>query len=424
ASMLWEGYVALQKSNPFPSGFERVRRRMSSYVVAGLQMTPRDATYTEQRDAILAAAAAGRNRRVDLGVLANAFARRGAGSCAIAPPRTSTDFLGVTESYEVRPRIEIGAISLEEDRRSCDGDDYLDAGEQGWVAITVMNGGATPMLDTVVTVSSTTSGIFFPRGLSARIRRIEPLGSTRVFIRIALDRTTSGLGSLELQVNVSNGEACEPVVSRSFTERINADDVANASRIDAVETKITPWGLAGTDANAIWSRVEATPADRAWLGIDSGRATDTALQSPALLVGATDPLVITFEHRYSFEFDATDDIFFDGGVIEISLNNGATWEDISAHVDPGYGGTLFDDSGNPLGGRPAFVAQNDGWPARDPVTLNLGAGFAGRTVLVRFRIGTDGGVGDFGWEIDNIAVAGITNTPFPMLVEDRMMCRP
>ena len=31
---------------------------MADYVVAGLKMAPRDATYTEQRDAILGAAAA------------------------------------------------------------------------------------------------------------------------------------------------------------------------------------------------------------------------------------------------------------------------------------------------------------------------------------------------------------------------------
>ncbi len=58
ASMLWESYVALLKTHGSRSGFDTVRRRMSEYVVAGLQMTPPDATYTEQRDALLAAVAA------------------------------------------------------------------------------------------------------------------------------------------------------------------------------------------------------------------------------------------------------------------------------------------------------------------------------------------------------------------------------
>jgi hypothetical protein len=32
-------------------------------------------------------------------------------------------------------------------------------------------------------------------------------------------------------------------------------------------------------------------------------------------------------------------------------------------------------------------------------------------------------VGEFGWEIDNLAVQGITNLPFPALVADQGQCR-
>ena len=56
--MLWEGYVALQKARGPRESFDEVRRRMADYVVAGLKMAPTDATFTEQRDAILGAAAA------------------------------------------------------------------------------------------------------------------------------------------------------------------------------------------------------------------------------------------------------------------------------------------------------------------------------------------------------------------------------
>ncbi len=61
ASMLWEGYVALQKARGSRDSFDDVRRRMADYVVTGLKITPRDATFVEQRDAILVAAAAGRD---------------------------------------------------------------------------------------------------------------------------------------------------------------------------------------------------------------------------------------------------------------------------------------------------------------------------------------------------------------------------
>ena len=54
------------------------------------------------------------------------------------------------------------------------------------------------------------------------------------------------------------------------------------------------------------------------------------------------------------------------------------------------------DTGNPLQGRPAFASQNPAYPIEDKVTINLGTALAGQTFRIRFRIGTDGGVGHRG----------------------------
>ena len=56
------------------------------------------------------------------------------------------------------------------------------------------------------------------------------------------------------------------------------------------------------------------------------------------------------------------------------------------------------------------------------MTLDFGTQLAGMTVKLRFRLGTDAAVGAPGWEIDDVAFAGITNTPFPAQVADRGMC--
>ena len=73
--------------------------------------------------------------------MAEAFARRGAGTCAISPPRFSTNLVGVTESFEVSANAVIGDVQLTENRRTCDGDGVIDAGEAGTLLITVMNAG-------------------------------------------------------------------------------------------------------------------------------------------------------------------------------------------------------------------------------------------------------------------------------------------
>jgi hypothetical protein len=54
--------------------FEEVHRRMTDYVVAGMMMTPVDPTFTEQRDAILAAVHA--TDPADFVTIAEAFARQ------------------------------------------------------------------------------------------------------------------------------------------------------------------------------------------------------------------------------------------------------------------------------------------------------------------------------------------------------------
>jgi len=225
-------------------------------------------------------------------------------------------------------------------------------------------------------------------------------------------------------VSVSSDEACAPLVTRPFDAWINVDEKLNASATDTVETSTTPWTAAGDNADQIWSRVEASPFNRAWFGLDFSAPSDTTLESPALTVGTTAPFVIQLDHRFGFEADSSTSppTFFDGGMIEIS-RNGGPWEDISAFSAPGYGGKLFIGSDNPLGGRQAFVGRNASFPARDHLTLNLGMAFAGQTVRIRFRIGTDAASGDIGWEIDNIAFQGITNTPFAVFIEDLAKCR-
>ena len=169
------------------------------------------------------------------------------------------------------------------------------------------------------------------------------------------------------------------------------------------------------------SRTKRSIAFRSWFGSDAGFPSDTQLVSPVLLASATEPFVFKFAHAYSLEGD--DVTLFDGGVIEASTDGGATWTDVAdLGVDPGYTGALFDASGNPLSGRLAYSATSPGFPARLPVVLDFGTQFAGQSVQLRFRIGTDAAASFSGWDIDDIEVSGITNTPFPTLVSEPSTC--
>jgi hypothetical protein len=78
--------------------------------------------------------------------------------------------------------------------------------------------------------------------------------------------------------------------------------------------------------------------------------------------------------------------------------------------------------GNPLAGRRVFTTTNPSFPGRDPLRLDFGTRLAGQAVQLRFRIGTDRATRASGWQIDDIAVTGITNAPFPGLVVEPTRC--
>jgi hypothetical protein len=202
---------------------------------------------------------------------------------------------------------------------------------------------------------------------------------------------------------------------------MNADDVPSGN--ETVEAATQPWTITTIpgDISPTWQRITASASDHRFYGPDAGVPGQQFLVSPALAVGSG-PFTIVFTHRHSFEMDATNK--YDGGVVELSPNGGASWVDIGALGSPGYNGTLFTGSGNPLSGRNAFVGTNPSYPNLDTQTIGLGTTYAGQNVLLRFQIGTDAAAGDLGWEIAGITFTGITNTPFFDVANDPTPCLP
>ena len=424
ASMMFEAYVDLLRptvgSTSGPS-FDDVRRTMTDYIVAGMMMTPRDSTFTEARDGILAAAAA--RSPADLATLAAAFARRGLGSCAVSPDRYASGNAGPVESYEVKGKSSIRRIAFADDLRSCDDDGVLDAQERGVLSVEIDNGGVAALTNTTVTVTSTIPGVTFPNGNTATPASIDGLSSVSVDFEIAVDDTLTASTALTLVVRVEDSEACETTITSTVISRINFDETAG-SRTDDVEPSSTAWTITGDRGADVWAREEIEPLSHAWHGLDFGSPSDTALETPPLTVGTTGPLVVTFMHRYRFEADDPDgsNTNWDGGVIEISRDGGMTWSDTSSIADPGYRGTLTDTSGNPLANRPALVGTSTAWPDRQRVWLDYADAFAGEQIQLRFRIGTDAAVGDYGWEIDDLEFIGIDNAPFFAIGADTSVC--
>ena len=414
-SMLFEAYVALQKraTGAAPAySFDEARTRMARYVVGGMKLAPALPTFTEQRDAILAVAAAADT--ADFDALVAAFARRGAGTCAVSASRDSTTFAGVVESFDVKPIASIESVIVDDAVVSCDSDGYIDSGETGRVVVRVANSGHAPLTDGVLTVTSNLAGTTFPKGTTLTVPALAPFASTDVVFEVAVAPSAAPI-ALDLRVELSSSSSCTPTTVVERVEHANVDEKPASSNVDDVEGRTTTWTAKDLDdrtlASSIWKREAIVPGARAWHGVDFGAPSDTALESPAITVGAA-PFSVTFSHRYEFELDGQ---AYDGAVVEVSVDGGE-WVDASTFSSPQYGGTIGDFSGggatNVLKGRQGYVGQSAGWPARTTETLDFGTALANKSIKLRFRIGTDDASGAYGWEIDDITLAGATNTPF------------
>lgn len=308
--------------------------------------------------------------------------------------------------------LRVAAVELRADQE-CDGDGILDAGETAVVAVTLRNDGPVALADTTLALASPSPGVELA-GTTMQVAPIAEDAELTVELAVALDAELIDIATLELEITAADPSAAEPEVVATAAFRVNFDDLPSSSTVDDVESGSTPW--TAVDG---WSRELVDAGDTAWRGVDIPEAGDQRLESPALEVG-NGALVVRFSHRYRFE--TSRDTYWDGGVVELSTDDGATWIDAAELADVAYGGTITDESGNPLGNRAAFVGTSPAWPDRSDAILDFGTGLAGERVRLRFRLGTDRAAGDFGWEIDHIAVDGIDNLPFSSVGPDADAC--
>jgi hypothetical protein len=425
ASALWEGTVALVRDTPRLT-VDQARARMERYLVGGLKATPSVPTFTEARDGVLAVAAA--TDLTDFTLLAQAFARRGLGLEAVSPPRSSTTLTGVVEDFNVGNDVAFVSATLHDDdaQRFCDRDGVLDVGEQGRLRVTLKNIGVGALSGLTATVSSAVPGVLFsPATLT--FPSVNPFATTSAETSVVLPATLSARTDLDVVVSFSD-PSLRTAGPRTATQHflVQHDALAAASTGDDFEAgNVWTFTREATPPSTFsWQFVELSPFSHRLLGPGANGKGDFAVMSPRLVVGSG-PFGFTFSNRWSFEFQASPVIAYDGAVLELSTDDGASWVDIGASATPSYGGTLGDTANtweNPLGGRQAFVGNSAGYPAFVTTRVSLGTTYAGQTVRLRLRIATDLSTGGPGWEVDDFVFTGLSNTPLPRAVAHRGQC--
>lgn len=415
ASMLWECYVSLLRAHPF----QEAQDRMKLYLVNAYKITPVSPTFVEARNAVMTAALA--NDPADMQRFAQAFAKRGLGVRAVAPDRASANNAGAVDSFNTGADLEFVSASL--NANSGDNDPYLDNGETGVLNFTIRNSGFQPLFNSTATISCDNPKVTFPNGTTVNLGSSQPFSFSN--LNGSVDIAADGMTNIEAATFTISfndpGISLGPPAPGTLTVRLNASELSQASATDQVETFQNVWTLAGdtmldpTGAGK-WKRIRPNGgiSNQLWFGADVGIPSDQYIISPDLIIGPSGNLTIDFDHSFGFETDAG--VNYDGGVIEMRVDGGA-WTDIGASAYNGVINGNYTGNLNPLVNRPAFVGSSVGTIHTTITTTTSPPPFApGSIVNVRFRVGSDNGVGAAGWQVDNIAFSGITNTPFPILI--------
>lgn len=427
ASALWGCHVALlqQTLGPTPRlSFNEVQRRMSEYLVAAYKLTPVSPTFTEAAEALRLAIAV--SDLDDLALCGDALAARGLGLRARSAPRNSLSLNGVQESFASGGDLQVDSVVLEL-VGECDGDDILDPGEQALLRIDVRNAGTRVLVNSSLRLSTPSPRLRFAQGDIWSLQPSLPQQSQQIEVPLEL---VPGAGRTAIRIELIPQDPAIPFESGRLGETtlaVDFDELKASSASDDFAARSLAWATPldeGLDPDiAAWRR---RPLDAlrwvAW-GPDFGAPGTAWLESPPLEVGSSQPLIIEFDARHSFEAWRT--TWYDGGVIEFSLDDGESWRDVTelASLQPDYGGELSDCCDNPLSGRRAFVGDSPGWPDDfDTYRIDFGNALAGARLHLRFGVATDAAVGAPGWEIDQVRIQGILNRPFPSVVPNTTAC--
>jgi len=131
---------------------------------------------------------------------------------------------------------------------------------------------------------------------------------------------------------------------------------------------------------------------------DYGDLNDSALETPDIELGSNNDAVLSFYQIMFAEVGTTGGTAWDGGLVELSDDEGLTWQTI--FPDGGYTHTIINNAASPFtAGTPVFSGAVSAWEEQ---RFDLSA-FSG-VVKIRFRFGSDGNTTEEGWYVDDVVV--------------------
>lgn len=208
---------------------------------------------------------------------------------------------------------------------------------------------------------------------------------------------------------LSNAVGVYPlVITNTGLSNLNVSiSVAAVGYVYDMESGTNGWSHSGTNDSWHLSDTRTYSGTNAWYNGEAGfsaypNASHAMLEMPPVLIPPNASM------RYQQWFDGElyySDYTWDGGMVEISTNDGATYSPLTP--EGGYPYKIYGHSESPWPeGTRVFSGTGSGW---DEVEFDLSA-FAGETVLIRFHFGSDFYTVEEGWYIDDVSIVPGTGT--------------
>ncbi|HXF43304.1 MAG TPA: M36 family metallopeptidase [Pyrinomonadaceae bacterium] len=393
SSALWEiraKYIARL-------GWAVGNRRILQHVTDGMKLAPPDPTFLQERDAIIAGVLA-TGTAEDIRDIWAGFAIRGMGASASIQARgTGTGDARVTEAFDLPNLKQSPALTISDASGNNNG--IFDPGEPILVTVPLTNQtgySATGVSAQIVGGGSANYGnIPHNSTVTKQLTYTIPVSANCGSLLTLTINVNSSLGPTSFTASITIGNL-NPVLTQNF-------DGVTAPAIPAGWTVVTE--QSGTAF--VTSTLSPDSAPNSAFALDPTTVGGgTSLVSPSFNI-TTNLARVVFRNKYDTESS------WDGGVLEISVNNGA-WTDIitagGTFISGGYNGLLGNGTNNPIANRNAWTGSSGGYITTEVLLPN---NLAGSSVKLRWRFGADDNTAGTGWYIDNIKISdGATCSPF------------
>jgi hypothetical protein len=392
ASALWEVRTLMVTRLGFVNG----SRKTLQLVTDGMKLAPLNPTFLQERDAIIAAAAASPlapEASADVADVREGFRIRGMGfsaSVQVVSPAA------VTEAFDQANVIMTDPFSVSDSPGDNDG--IPEPGEPVLLSVAVTN-------STGATVNNVTANV--TGGGSANYGNIADGATVTRQLAFTVPAAAPCGSDQSVTINVSSALGSQTPQVRTFT--LGSPSVGTTEFFDGVTAPNLPagWANAQTTGTLInWATTATGPssAPNSAFANDPSTANAATLTSPVFAV-ISSAAKLKFKNKFDTEASTTTPtVGFDGMVLDIKIGAGAFTDIVTAggaFTTNGYNRTISGTFSSPIANRAAWSGNSAGYVDTE---VTLPAAAAGQNVQLRWTMASDSSVAGAGVNIDNIQV--------------------